>query len=190
MISTRFILSTGLKKWIPTKLDGRALARARPAIGSVDVLLAKKPPGASIGSASRVTCAFSSRFSYTASMISSQPDRSWTRSVALMRASRAVWSAALMRPWSTRNCVSLALYSLPASALGRLTSFKTVAMLRLACTWAMPAPIIPAPRMPTFCGLYRADVPGRLCPDLMAFMLKKNVLIMFFATEPTTSRVR
>ena len=55
MISTSFILSTGLKKWMPTKFSGRALALARPLIGSVEVLLAKKPPGASIGSASCVT---------------------------------------------------------------------------------------------------------------------------------------
>ena len=44
-------------------------------IGRVEVLDAKKPPGASIGSASCVTRAFSSRFSNTASMMRSQPAR-------------------------------------------------------------------------------------------------------------------
>src|SRR6218665_3165573 len=51
MISTSFILSTGLKKWMPMNFRGRALAWARPVIGRGEVLLAKKPPGASCGSA-------------------------------------------------------------------------------------------------------------------------------------------
>jgi hypothetical protein len=73
MISTSFILSTGLKKWMPMNFSGRSLAVARPEIGSVEVLEAKKPPGASSGSASCVTLALRSRFSNTASMMSSQP---------------------------------------------------------------------------------------------------------------------
>jgi hypothetical protein len=49
MISTSFILSTGLKKWMPTNFSGRRLALARPVIGRVEVLLAKNPPGAQHG---------------------------------------------------------------------------------------------------------------------------------------------
>src|SRR6218665_1547933 len=51
MISTSFILSTGLKKWMPMNFPGRALAWARPVIGRVEGLLAKKPPGAGCGEA-------------------------------------------------------------------------------------------------------------------------------------------
>jgi hypothetical protein len=102
-------LSTGLKKWMPTNFSGRALAFASPPIGSVEVLLAKKPPGASIGSASLVTFAFSSRFSKTASMTRSQPCRSFVDSVAVMRPSKAAWSCGLMRPFSTRGWVSFKL---------------------------------------------------------------------------------
>ena len=109
MISTSFILSTGLKKWMPTNFSGRALALARPVIGRVEVLLAKKPPGASMGSASCVTLALSSRFSNTASMTRSQPCRASIDSVAVMRASSAAWSCGLMRPLSTRGCVSFTL---------------------------------------------------------------------------------
>ena len=54
----------------------------------------------------------------------------------------------------------------------------------------MPAPIIPAPRMPTFCGLYLGTSFGRDCPLLIAFRLKKNVLIMFFATGLTIRLAR
>ena len=105
MISTSFILSTGLKKWMPTNFCGLALALARPLMGRVEVLEAKKPPGASIGSASRVTRAFSSRFSNTASMMRSQPSRSRARSVAWMRSSSRRWSSAASLPLSPRACV-------------------------------------------------------------------------------------
>ena len=49
---------------------------------------------------------------------------------------------------------------------------------------------MPAPRMPTFFGLKRGTSLGRDWPDLIAFMLKKNVLIMFFATGLTISLAR
>ena len=68
--------STGEKKCRPMNFSGCAEAFARPLIGSVEVLEAKKPSAASSGSASFVTCAFSSRFSNTASMMRSQPWRS------------------------------------------------------------------------------------------------------------------
>ena len=105
MISTSFILSTGLKKWMPTNFSGLAEACASPLMGSVLVLLAKKPPSASMPSASFVTCAFSSRFSNTASMIRSHPFRSAALAVGVMRPSSAVWSCGFRRPFSTRGCV-------------------------------------------------------------------------------------
>ena len=91
---------------MPTNFSGRFDACASPLMGSVLVLLAKKPPSASSGSASCVTLAFSSRFSNTASMISSHPFRSATSAVGVMRPSSAVWSCGFMRPLSTRDCVS------------------------------------------------------------------------------------
>jgi hypothetical protein len=47
MISTSGILSTGLKKCRPMKFAGRALAWARPVMGSVEVLDANTASGAS-----------------------------------------------------------------------------------------------------------------------------------------------
>ena len=85
------------------------VAVARPLIGRVDVLLAKKPPGASIGSASCVTLALSSRFSNTASMIRSLPCKSAALAVGVMRPSSSAWSCGPKRPLSTRAWVSLAL---------------------------------------------------------------------------------
>ena len=51
----------------------------------------------------------------------------------------------------------------------------------------MPAPIMPAPSSPTLVGWKRAAVPGRDWPLLMAFMLKKKVLIMARALTPVIS---
>src|SRR6218665_902167 len=119
MISTSFILSTGLKKWMPMNFPGRALAWARPVIGRVEVLLAKKPPGASCGSAARVAWALSARFSNTASMISSQPARSPTSAVVVMRASRACCACGVMRPWPTRASPTPALHPFRPAARRR-----------------------------------------------------------------------
>ena len=49
---------------------------------------------------------------------------------------------------------------------------------------------MPAPRMPTFCGLKRGTSLGRDWPALMAFRLKKKVLTMFFATGPAIRLAR
>ena len=133
MISTSFILSTGLKKWMPTNLDGFALAWANPLMGRVEVLLAKKPPSASMGSASFVTIAFSSRCSNTASMIRSQPWRSAALAVGVMRLRMPCCFSADIWPLSTRFCVSFVVYDLPFSAASMLTSLSTVAMPLVAC---------------------------------------------------------
>ena len=134
MISTSFILSTGLKKWMPTNFLASRLAWARPVMGRVEVLLAKKPPSASMGSASFVTMALSSRCSNTASMIRSQPFRSAALAVGVMRLRMLCCFSADIWPLSTRFCVSLAVYDLPFSAASTLTSLSTVAMPLVA--WA------------------------------------------------------
>ena len=59
-----------------------------------------------------------------------------------------------------------------------------------AQTYAMPAPIIPAPSTPTFFAVYFGWSAGRLPPRLMCSRSKKNALIMFFETGPVTSSVR
>ena len=97
MISTSGIRSAGEKKCRPMKFAARALAPARPVIGSVEVFEAKIAVDASSASASRVTRAFSSRSSNTASMTSSQPARSAALSVGRISASVA----------SCFSCVSL-----------------------------------------------------------------------------------
>ncbi|MCY1442092.1 hypothetical protein D9M71_584390 [compost metagenome] len=89
MISTSGMRSTGLKKCRPMNFSGRATAWARPVIGRVEVLEAITASGSAAASAAALTLAFSSRFSNTASMIRSQPSKSASLAVGLMRARMA-----------------------------------------------------------------------------------------------------
>ena len=75
MISTSIILSTGLKKWMPTKRSGRSEARARSVMGRVEVLVAKTHSSGMTASAFAVTSALIAGSSNTASTIKSQPSR-------------------------------------------------------------------------------------------------------------------
>ena len=52
----------------------------------------------------------------------------------------------------------------------------------------MPAPIMPAPRMPTFAGFQLAKPFGLPLPERIDWRSKKNAWIMFFAFWPTMTR--
>ncbi len=73
MISTSIILSTGEKKWMPTKFFGRAEFLARLVIGMVEVLEAKTAEDFSTASAFSVAVFLTSESSNTASTTRSQP---------------------------------------------------------------------------------------------------------------------
>jgi hypothetical protein len=100
MISTSGILSTGLKKCRPMNCAGRALACARPVIGSVEVLDANTA-SAEHGLGRRVTSALMARSSNTASMTRSQPASSAKSVVGVMRASSASRFSGVLRPFFT-----------------------------------------------------------------------------------------
>ena len=154
-------------------------------IGKVDVLLAKTPSGASIGSASRVTSALSARFSNTASTISSQPSSARASAVGVTSASSFASPSSSSAPRLTCAAVTLRIAASPAAAFSAETSFSTQAMPRAALAWAMPAPIMPAPRMPTFAGRHDGKPFGRALPERIACRSKKNAWIMFLAFCPT-----
>ena len=68
-------------------------------------------------------------------------------------------------------------------------------MPALAQTYAMPAPIMPAPRTPTFLnsvlGISEPSAAvGRAPPEEQCWMSKKNAWIMFFAITPVTSSTK
>ena len=75
MTSTSSIFSTGEKKWMPRKFAGLRLAFARPAIGRVEVLVAKIASGPRWASAFAVASALTAGSSKTASTTRSQPAR-------------------------------------------------------------------------------------------------------------------
>ena len=56
--------------------------------------------------------------------------------------------------------------------------------------YAMPAPIMPAPRTPTLTALYGGMPSGRSDPELIACRSKKNAWIMFFEPWLTIRFVR
>ncbi len=79
---------------------------------------------------------------------------------------------------------------MPFSAASRLTSLSTTSQPDSAHTYAMPAPIIPAPSTATLRGAYFAYPSGREAPPLIALRSKKNALVMFFETWPHTSSTK
>ena len=101
MISTSGILSTGEKKWTPTKSSGRPTPRASALIGKVEVL---DPSTASVPTACSIsakTLALSPAFSKTASITTSTPARSAASAVGRIRPSRASLSCRLVFPRAT-----------------------------------------------------------------------------------------
>ena len=80
----------------------------------------------------------------------------------------------------------MAEYDLPFSAASRDTSLSTTSMPALAHTYAIPAPIMPAPSTTTFFGSKRSMASGRSRSPLAFCMSKKNAWIMFFDTWPQT----
>src|ERR1041385_8306951 len=88
-----------------------------------------------------------------------------------------------------RRSRSFAEYALPASAFSSEISFRTQDTPRFMLAQAMPPPIMPAPRMPTFVAYHLGTSFGRDAPDLIALRLKKSE-IRFFATDPTASFAR
>ena len=63
-------------------------------------------------------------------------------------------------------------------------------MPALAQTYAMPAPIIPAPSTPTLVAFHGSMPWGRRDPELIACRSKKNAWIMFFEPWLTIRLVR
>ena len=79
---------------------------------------------------------------------------------------------------------------MPFAAASRSTSLSTTSQPASAHEYAMPAPIIPAPRTATLVGAHRSYPDGREAPPLIACMSKKNALVMFLATCPVASSTK
>mmetsp|Transcript_17525 Transcript_17525/g.52720 ORF Transcript_17525/g.52720 Transcript_17525/m.52720 type:complete len:247 (+) Transcript_17525:1262-2002(+) len=67
-----------------------------------------------------------------------------------MRLMRALYCSSFMRPRLTCPCQRAAIFCMPASSHSCLASLRTMGIPFCAKHMAMPPPIRPAPRMPTF----------------------------------------
>ena len=85
---------------------------------------------------------------------------------------------------------SFSLYDLPFSAASSEMSFNTTWMPAWAVTYAMPAPIMPAPITATFSGSFFSTPSGRDLPALMAARSKKNACVMFLNCWPMSRLTR
>ncbi len=98
MISTSGILSTGEKKCRPMKSAGRFTPSASPVMGRVEVLEHSRASGAMTSWISWNTRCLRSVSSKTASMTASQPVRSATSAVGVIRARSSARAASVVRP--------------------------------------------------------------------------------------------
>ncbi len=150
MISSSGILSTGLKKCSPMKSAGRVTFSARSVIGRVEVFEPSSASGATCGSISFQTCSLIAGSSNTASMTRSAPAAAAGSVVGVIRASRASPSSCVVRPRSTALSTRFSEYALPRSAASCETSLRTTSMPTFAQTYAIAAPIMPAPSTTAF----------------------------------------
>ncbi len=134
MISTSGILSTGEKKWMPTKSSWRFTPVARPVIGSVEVLEPSSALGSTMSSISWNTLCLSSWFSNTASITKSTPARSAGSAVGgdLGQQRRGLLLGGLAT--LERLGSSPSEYALPFWAASMVTSLSTTSKPALADT--------------------------------------------------------
>ncbi len=149
-ISTSFISGTGLKKCSPSIRSGRPLSAAMAMIVRLDVFDAKLASGRAILSSCAQSVFLTSRSSTTASMKRSESARS-LRSVVKRRLARVLSrSASVTLPRSIPLASVFSIESCALSARAVETSRTVVGNPAAAETWAMPLPMSPPPRTPTF----------------------------------------
>ncbi len=163
------------------KSAGRSTPSASEVMGSVEVFEHSSASGATTPWTSWNTLCLSAVSSKTASMTASQPARSAVPAVGRMRASRASAFSCVVRPRWTAFAQSFSAWALPLCAASCDTSLRTTSIPALAQAYAMPAPIMPAPRTAALRTGRGATPSGRLRPALTAWRSKKNAWIMFFA---------
>ena len=184
--STSGILSTGEKKCSPTNSSGRLTPSASSVMGSVEVLEAMSASGATC-SISAYTLCLSAGSSKTASMARSTPARSARSPVAWMRPRISSRFSGVDRPRATALSSRPAEYALPRAAPSAVTSLSTTRIPARAQTYAMAAPIMPAPTTAT---LRTGSWSPPAVRDRAVWRSKKSALIMFLATWPVASSVK
>ena len=111
-----------------------------------------------------VTLSFKSTFSKTASIIKSLPSTSFGLSVGIILDKVACFFSSDDLPLEIALLSSSSEYDLPFFAPSIVTSFKTTSIPALAETYAIPEPIIPAPKIPTLLISYLSSFLGLAFP--------------------------
>ena len=141
-------------------------------------------------SVSTVTIAFSFGSSNTASITRSQSFIDTGSVVASIFDSKASAFSGVERFLEIALSKIALEYAFPLSAPSCETSLRTTSIPAFAETYAIPAPIIPAPKIPNFLISYLGSVFGRAIP-FFAFCNSMNpVRIMFFASLEANSLMK
>lgn len=93
--------------------------------------------------------AFRSTISGTTSIASSTPASSSTDAAGRTRSRVAAASASVLRPRSTARASEDSIRASPDASASGLASQRSVSIPARAQSWAIPAPIVPAPSTPT-----------------------------------------
>src|SRR5579859_5644026 len=169
--STSFISGTGLKKCSPINRSGRFTEVKSSVTEIEDVFDAKIASFFTTPSSDAYIFFFSSTFSMIASITISQSAKSALLVVPLSRARIATFCSAVIPPFSTGRSANFASdFSIPANPLSRYfcsTSSTVTSNPAIAQTCAMPDPINPHPRTPTF--LISITLPRKPATDLTDF---------------------
>ncbi len=143
--STNFINGTGLKKCMPTNRPGCCMPLAMAVTEMDEVLVARMASAATSASSCLTRPRLASRFSTMASTTTRAPRASSSVVVATKRPKVCSAAMASMRPLATKPVsVAPSLVLASAAAPGRASCSQT-GCPACAATWAMPAPMMPAP---------------------------------------------
>ena len=146
--STRRIAAGGLKKCIPQTRSGRSRPAAIAVTDRDDVLVARIASGPHRPARPARRPRFSSRSSGAASITRSQPARPPRSGASFSRAAAAFASSALHRPRSAPRASASRSIVTPASRAAGSGSCRCVSNRPRQASWAIPAPIVPAPATP------------------------------------------
>ena len=147
--SSSFMRCTGLKKCMPTTWPARVVAAAISVIESEDVFDARIASRGAMRSSFANVSTLRSIFSGTASITSCDPAAAASNSrVVLSRSFAAAAASGVTLPAATPLSSVSSMFVFARSSASALTSCSTVSNPPSADMYAMPRPMMPAPRMP------------------------------------------
>lgn len=151
--SSRRMTGGGLKKCMPTTRSGRLAPAAIAVTSSDEVLLARthSSPTMPFDNRANSACLTSSR-SGAASITSSHEARSSSAGAACSPSRAAAARESLSRPRSTPRSSWARIRSRPRSSASGIGSCSSVRAPDRHASWAIPAPIVPAPATPIVFG--------------------------------------